>query len=358
MVNPQSVRPALDAPGRRHSGIDSLLKLLFRLVAAFSLRKVHEIGGLLGKWVYWLSPTYRNHLRDNLAGAGYSESTLVMAAAAEAGRQALETPWIWMRPRSDIVSRTEVADMSILDAALADGRPVMFLPPHLGYFEVTAQFYAAFRPEAKTRPMTVLYRIPRKSALRGIVESGRAAEGLRLAPAETKGVRMLMKAMKNREVVGILPDQVPSRGEGAWAPPPRRGGALPRRAAATLPSHRRPAVRAGGPARLALDAPLAAARPGLPPRFETWGPERPPAPAILAVDEHHGRAHVVLDRDPGVAAGEVVAIGSGHGPDVRTAHVHSVEGDDHRRLVLILGHGPALQVGDRLHARPARSAPR
>jgi Kdo2-lipid IVA lauroyltransferase/acyltransferase len=29
---------------------------------------------------------------------------------------------------------------------------------------------------------------------------------------------MLMKAMKAREVVGILPDQVPSLGEGAWAP--------------------------------------------------------------------------------------------------------------------------------------------
>jgi KDO2-lipid IV(A) lauroyltransferase len=66
--------------------------------------------------------------------------------------------------------------------------------------------------------MTVLYRIPRKAVLRDIVATGRAAEGLKLAPADLKGVRMLMKAMKAREVVGILPDQVPSQGEGAWAP--------------------------------------------------------------------------------------------------------------------------------------------
>jgi hypothetical protein len=98
--------------------------------------------------------------------------------------------------------------------------------------------------------------------------------------------------------------------------------------------------------------------PGLPPRFETWGPERPPVPAIVAVDEQPGRARVVLDRAPGVAAGEVVAIGSGHGPDVRTAHVHSVDDDDPRRLALVLEPGPALQVGDRLHARPGRSEPR
>jgi len=196
-----------------------MLKLLFKAVALLPLTVVHAIGGFLGRVVAWLSPTYRRRLRANLAAAGYGDDPELRRAAAEgAGRQGLETPWIWMRPRADIVALTEVADMSIADAALADGRPVMFLPPHLGCFEVTAQFYAAFRPEAKTRPMTVLYRIPRKSILRGIVETGRAAEGLKLAPAEMKGVRMLMKAMKDREVVGILPDQVPSRGEGVWAP--------------------------------------------------------------------------------------------------------------------------------------------
>jgi UDP-2,3-diacylglucosamine hydrolase len=97
---------------------------------------------------------------------------------------------------------------------------------------------------------------------------------------------------------------------------------------------------------------------GHPPRFETWGSERPPAPAIVAVEERHGQAQVVLDRAPGVAVGEIVAIGSGHGPDVRTAHVHSVEPDDPRRLVLRLDAGLALQVGDRLHVPPGRSDPR
>jgi KDO2-lipid IV(A) lauroyltransferase len=195
-----------------------VLELLFRAIAALRLSTVHALGGALGRLVYWLSPSYRRRVRENVAQAGYDDPALVRAAAEGAGRQALETPWIWMRPRAEIVARTEVADMSIADRALADGRPVMFLPPHLGCFEVTAQFYAAFRPEAKTRPMTVLYRIPRKAILRRIVETGRAAEGLKLAPAEMKGVRMLMKAMKQREVVGILPDQVPSQGEGVWAP--------------------------------------------------------------------------------------------------------------------------------------------
>jgi KDO2-lipid IV(A) lauroyltransferase len=195
-----------------------MLNLLLRLVAALPLRAVYAIGGFLGHVVYWLSPTYRRRLNENLERAGYTDAATRREAIAEAGRQGLETPWIWKRPRGDLIARTSIADVRMVDDALADGRPVMFLPPHLGCFEVTAQFYAAFRPEARTRPITVLYRIPRKSILRPLVEAGRAAEGLRLAPAELRGVRMLMKAMKDRQVVGILPDQVPSRGEGVWAP--------------------------------------------------------------------------------------------------------------------------------------------
>ena len=168
--------------------------------------------------VYWLSPTYRNRLRSNLAGAGYLDAAMIQAVARETGKQGLETAWVWMRSRAEIIERTHVVNMSVADAALADGRPVIFLPPHLGCFEVTAQFYAAYRPEARTRPMTVLYRTPRKAMLRDIVESGRATEGLKLAPADIKGVRMLMKALRDKEVVGILPDQVPSQGEGVWAP--------------------------------------------------------------------------------------------------------------------------------------------
>jgi KDO2-lipid IV(A) lauroyltransferase len=195
-----------------------VLTFLFRMVASLPLASVHAIGGALGRIVYRASATYRRRLRENMALAGYREPELIAAAAREAGKQGLETPWIWMRPHSDLTPRIELVDKTVLDSALADDRPVMFLGPHLGSFEVAAQFYAAARPESATRPMTVLYRIPRKSILRPIVESGRAAEGLRLAPAEMRGVRMLIGAMRNREVVAILPDQVPSRGEGVWAP--------------------------------------------------------------------------------------------------------------------------------------------
>jgi KDO2-lipid IV(A) lauroyltransferase len=41
---------------------------------------------------------------------------------------------------------------------------------------------------------------------------------LHLAPATLAGVRVLARALKNGEPVGVLPDQVPQQGEGVWAP--------------------------------------------------------------------------------------------------------------------------------------------
>jgi Kdo2-lipid IVA lauroyltransferase/acyltransferase len=187
-----------------------------KLVAALPLAVVHAIGGVLGRVVYWLSPTYRHRLDENLRTAGFPDR-LIADTAREAGKQALESLWIWARPRADIVRHATIEGEAVLEAALADGRPIVMLTPHLGCFEVIAQHYAAARPEAHTRPMTVLYRTPRKKILRPLV-AGRAADGLYLAPADLRGVRMIIKAMRQREVVGILPDQVPSRGDGVWAP--------------------------------------------------------------------------------------------------------------------------------------------
>jgi KDO2-lipid IV(A) lauroyltransferase len=86
----------------------------------------------------------------------------------------------------------------------------VFLTPHLGCFEITAQYYAAHAP------ITVLYRPPKFAALQQLIETGRKREKLHLAPADLSGVRSLIRALKRGEAVGLLPDQAPKVGEGVW----------------------------------------------------------------------------------------------------------------------------------------------
>ncbi len=190
--------------------------LLLKIVALLPLRVVHALGAAAGWFVYLLSGSYRRQLRANLALAQLDSRDVRRTAIAEAGRQALEAGWFWLRPAIAVAARVRDANAGELDALLAGPRPLLLLTPHFGGFEAFAQYYAT-RPLAAERPMTILYRVPRKAALRSVIEA-RGRANLLLAPADMRGVRMLARALKSRHTAGILPDQVPSQGEGVWAP--------------------------------------------------------------------------------------------------------------------------------------------
>lgn len=183
---------------------------LFRLLSFLPLSFLHRLGAGLGWFVYWVSPRYRRHLEENLAQAGLSAYR--RAAIAEAGKLILELPKIWLRPRDEIAARVvAVCGWERIEAAWQEGRGILFLTPHLGCFEIAAQYYAAHRP------LTVLYRPAHKAGLRRLIERGRG-RNLNLAPADLSGVRKLLTALKRGEAVGLLPDQAPKVGEGVWAP--------------------------------------------------------------------------------------------------------------------------------------------
>ena len=190
---------------------------LFRLLSHLPLFVLHNVGAALG-WLTWLaSPTYRRHMRENLELAGLRG--VRNAAIAEAGKGVAELPRVWLRPKEEMLTLTaKVSGWEHVEAARAAGKGVLYLTPHLGCFEMVAQFLAA-KPSADgvIHPITVLYRRPRQDWLAPVMELGRGMN-LKLAPADLGGVRRLMKALKQGEASGMLPDQVPGNGEGIWTP--------------------------------------------------------------------------------------------------------------------------------------------
>jgi KDO2-lipid IV(A) lauroyltransferase len=192
-----------------------LFSTLFRMLARLSLASLHRLGTVLG-WLVWLaSPAYRRRVRANLAQAlgAAPPPHLLRAAIAEAGRQALELPFVWLRPQAEVLSRiVRVEGGESLAAARAAGASVLLLTPHLGCFEMCAQYCSTHGP------ITVLFRPPRQRALAPLMQAGRARGNIQVAPADVAGVRRLVKALRSGEMVGMLPDQAPKAGEGVWAP--------------------------------------------------------------------------------------------------------------------------------------------
>ena len=188
------------------------MSFLFRLLSHFPLHVLHNLGALSGWLTYLLSPTYRRHLRENTAQAGVWAVAARKAAIAETGKGLMELPFLWLRSQDEVIHQVvRVSGWEHIETAWQTGRGILFLTPHLGCFEITAQYYASFKP------VTVLYRPPKQAWLQPFIESGRGAH-IKLASADLGGVRKLMKALKKGEAIGILPDQVPGQGEGIWAP--------------------------------------------------------------------------------------------------------------------------------------------
>ena len=186
---------------------------IFYLLSRLPLAWLHALGALLG-WLAWLlSPTYRRHMRENmvLALGEDGERRARCSAIAHAGRQSLELPRIWLRPLDEAAGRVvEISGWELVEEATRAGKGILYLTPHLGCFEITAQYLSTHAP------ITVLYRPPKQAWLQTMIETGRAREQLRIAPADLTGVRALLKALKKGEAVGMLPDQAPKVGEGRW----------------------------------------------------------------------------------------------------------------------------------------------
>ena len=185
---------------------------LFGLLARLPLWLLHALGAPGGWLTFLLSPTYRRRFIDNAAQAGYSFSE-VAGAVGQAGRMALETPRLWSGRGAPI----EWRDVDCLESALRSGRGVLFLTPHLGCHEVTAQAVAA-RYMSAQQPLTVLYRPARKAWLSALMRSARQRPELVAAPTTLAGVRQLIRALRQGAAVGLLPDQVPPEGMGQWTP--------------------------------------------------------------------------------------------------------------------------------------------
>jgi KDO2-lipid IV(A) lauroyltransferase len=174
-------------------------------------------GAMLGWLAYHASPSYANRLRENLCLSGVSRNQdefkkLLKINVLEAGKASTEIAGVWFRPQTEVAGWVrKINGWDVVEAARSHGRGLILLTPHIGCFEIIPQTLSL------KFPMTALYRSPRYACLEPAMRAGRTRHDMRLAPADVNGVRILLKALRKGEAIGILPDQVPAHGDGEWA---------------------------------------------------------------------------------------------------------------------------------------------
>jgi KDO2-lipid IV(A) lauroyltransferase len=195
-----------------------MLTGLLRLLGRLPLSVLHRAGAALGWLVYLFSPGYAARLRENLLQSGvckdrHDYERVLRANVSEIGKATAEVAAIWFRPQEEAAALVRsVQGWAAVEQARAAGRGLVILTPHLGCFEVVAQYLALHFP------LTALYRRPNYRLLEPAMQKGRRRRWLNLASTDVSGVRTLLKALKRGEAVAILPDQVPASGDGEWVP--------------------------------------------------------------------------------------------------------------------------------------------
>src|SRR5690606_34541773 len=121
-----------------------MLLFLVRLLAALPLSWLQATGRLLGTVVYLFPGRYRRRLQAN------ADPSFPRRAAAESGAMILEYPQVWWRT-PHCLALTGGDQEDVVRGALAEGRGVLYLTPHLGCFEITA------RHLTQNGPLTVMF---------------------------------------------------------------------------------------------------------------------------------------------------------------------------------------------------------
>jgi Kdo2-lipid IVA lauroyltransferase/acyltransferase len=122
----------------------------------------------------------------------------------------------WTAPVEKLYALVRECDgWAHVEAAKLAGKPIIFVTPHLGCYDIAGRYL-----ESRI-PVTALYRSPKQAWLEPVMQAGRVRGGGSTARADASGVRTLLKTLKHGGNIVMLPDQVPApeggKADGVWA---------------------------------------------------------------------------------------------------------------------------------------------
>lgn len=189
-----------------------------KLIGSLPLRWARRLGWLLGQLAVLGRGESLRISRINLALCypGKSEAErerLARASVVATAMTGCEIATLWRQPWSRAEDRiVRVRNQQLLTEGVHEGRGVLLLAPHIGNWEMLGQYLAT------VGPTTSLYAPPKIEALDPLIRAGRESTGAHLVPTNVRGVRALLKALKEGGIVGVLPDQEPDASGGEFAP--------------------------------------------------------------------------------------------------------------------------------------------
>lgn len=197
--------------------LNAVVVCIVRAVGVLSLAAARIIGRAIGSLLWLTKGRSYKVTRKNIELCfpeltAEQQHVLIKQSLQETVITAFEACLIWQRPWSWLQTKiVRIEGEDLLRSELAQGKGLIVLAPHLGNWEVVAPYLASIAP------LTAMYKPHKLCGLDKLIFNGRSKLDISMAPANKKGVCMLLKALQRGGIVGILPDQIPEEGAGAEA---------------------------------------------------------------------------------------------------------------------------------------------
>ena len=134
-----------------------------------------------------------------LAKRSLSETMKTLLEAGKIWR----SDWVWLN--SKILG---VSGEKILEEKINNGRGLIVVTLHMGNWEVVGPYLA------HKFPLTALYQASKYSKLDEWILTARQNKNIHMAPSNAQGIKKLLQALRHKQAICILPDQVPDRNTG------------------------------------------------------------------------------------------------------------------------------------------------
>ncbi|TVT35961.1 lysophospholipid acyltransferase family protein [Marinobacter vinifirmus] len=195
-----------------------LIAGLLRIAGSLPLGLAQFIGKWAGLMAWHLNGRSRKTTDVNLKIclpelSAEEQYQLSKESMAHTGMTALEIPLMWEWPVEKCFGLIrETRGLELVDNALASGKGLILLAPHLGNWELTGLFFSS------RYKMAALYSPPHIKEFEDYMIRVRGRLGSELVRGDRKGLLRLMNILKEGGVAGILPDQSPRGKTNVYAP--------------------------------------------------------------------------------------------------------------------------------------------
>jgi len=191
-----------------------MIRLFLSLCSILPLKINHIFGSLIGKLLYFIGSEAKKVSAQNIKIcfpdlSSADQDSLVRNALIHTGKNLTESGLIWNQSFSR--NANYVSDFNG-EHYLDNSKKTILLVPHIGCWELTG------RVLANSRKVTFMYKPLRSQKQNDYLFKRRNKGNLTMASADKSGILKIQRALKNSELVGILPDQDPGEEGGIMAP--------------------------------------------------------------------------------------------------------------------------------------------